>query len=279
MNAIATERSIYWVDHDNSTLCRLGASGNNLVAQDLLLAKSCRNLLSNHRIYKLNNNPLRKNTGTLDLNKEGGIHIYNDVLHGEVGFSINYAVDASTVSVVTKHIIFSEILDTFVTERQHFLGMSFSHQGRLYYNGAHNSGVFSRPNRSRLYTCNTEATGANSIGTYVGNSNPFFSVTFSVNQDVSNIKVFDKLVATYDGTSSTGVFTKFTFKTNHETMTLSNPGSFIKTIISKDVFPIIDTSSVGRIKGNYLQVTAESTTSTKDINIWSYLTHYRKNLI
>lgn len=279
MNAIATERSIYWVDHDNSTLCRLGASGNNLVAQDLLLAKSCRNLLSNHRIYKLNNNPLRKISSSLDLNKEGGIHIYNDVLHGEIGFSINYAVDASTVSVVTKHIVFSEILDTFVTERQHFVGMSFPHQGRLYYNGAYNTSAFSQTNRSRLYTCNTEATGTNSVGTYVGSSNPFFSVTFSVNQDVSNIKVFDKLVATYDGTSSTGVFTKFTFKTNHETMTLSNPGSFIKTIISKDVFPIIDTSSVGRIKGNYLQVTAESTTSTKDINIWSYLTHYRKNLI
>ena len=279
MNAISTERSIYWVDHDNSTLCRLGASGNTLVAQDLLLAKSCRNLLSNYRKYRLNDNPLRKLGTDLILDKEGGIHIYNDITHGEIGFSLNYAVDAESVSVVTKHIVFSEILDTFVTERQHFVGTSFLNQGRLYYNGAYRDNSFASTNRSRIYTCDTEATGSDSVGKYVGFSQPFFSVTFTVNQDVSSIKVFDKLVATYDGTESTGVFTKFTFRTNHESMTLTNPESFIKTIISKDIFPIKDTTASGRIKGNYLEVTAESTTTFKDINLWSYLTHYRKNLI
>ena len=89
--------------------------------------------------------------------------------------------------------------------------MSFSNQGRLYYNGAFNTAAFSLPNRARIYTCNREATGSNSVGTYVGSSNPLFSVGFINNEDVSSIKVFDKLVASYDGTSSTGVFTKFTF--------------------------------------------------------------------
>lgn len=279
MNALSTEKSIYWVDHDNSTLCRLGAAGNNVVAQDLLLAKSCKNLLNNFRKYNLNNNPLRKIASSLDLNKEGGIHIYNDVSHGEIGFSINYAVAGSSVTVITKHIVFSEILDTFITERQHYVGMSFSNQGRLYYNGAFNTAAFSFTNRARIYTCNREATGSNSVGTYVGSSNPLFSVGFINNEDVSSIKVFDKLVASYDGTSSTGVFTKFTFTTNHQSVTLTNPGSFVKTIVSKDIFPIISNSTSGRVKGNYLKVIAESTTTSKDINIWSYVTHYRKTLI
>jgi hypothetical protein len=133
--------------------------------------------------------------------------------------------------------------------------------------------------KKNIYTEDVTADGIASIGTYAGTSNPIFSVGFVNNEDVSSIKVFDKLVASYDGTSSSGVFTKFTFTTNHNTVTLTNPESFVKTILSKDIFPVISNSTAGRVKGNYLNVTVESTTTAKDINIWSYITHYRKTLI
>lgn len=280
MNSLSTEKSFYWIDHNNSTICRLGATSSGYVAQDLLAAKFCRNLLKDTRRYKLNNAPLLYPASGLNDTTAGGIHIYNDVAHGEIGFSINYGRSSGGGDYITlKHIVFSETLDCFVTEREHYKALSFLHKGVLFYMGAYDGLPQTATVKKNIYTENVTADGVASIGTYAGTSNPIFSVGFVNNEDVSSIKVFDKLVASYDGTSSSGVFTKFTFTTNHNTVTLTNPESFVKTILSKDIFPVISNSTAGRVKGNYLNVTVESTTTAKDINIWSYITHHRKTLI
>ena len=250
----------------------------------MLTSKSCRNLLKETRGYRLYDYPLRYPSTisfATNVEKQGGIHIYYNPQFEEVGFSMNYwkkTGDASA-DLITKHIVFNEKLDCFVTKKDVYVSLSFLHKGTLYSIGRFKDMDLPFSQKKYIWAINNEATGANSVGSYLGHQGQDFILSFVNNEDVGSIKIFDKLVASYDGTSSSGVFSNLAFETNYHTITLTDPQNYIRSVIGKDIWPVVTSASTGRLQGNYLKVTITSETTTNEINLWSFITHYRKILV
>lgn len=303
MNCIVTEKSFYFVDHNNRTICRLSASRAGEVVEDLLLAKFCKNLLADTGKYYLKDYPLAS-PGTNIANrlvsanvslKAGGIHCYHDPEFQEVGFSMSYhkVIDASQDSgeMVSKHITFNEHLDCFVTERSTYVLTSFLHNGALY-NLSRNSGL-SFDYTSRVFATIAlpgEAVGANSnnYGSYGGVITSPFQFAFVNNEDIGHTKIYDKIVSDRSQSTNPNFCVKFTWKTNFQTSTLNGSVDYKRTTINRDIYPIVENSTPGsetRVQGNYIYCKVESGSvdgtyvAGNEINLWSYTIHYRKTII
>ena len=302
MNTLVTEKTFYWLDHRYATICRLGATNRGLgVVEDLLESKSCMNLLSHTQGYTLFNRPLHIPSSFLlnttnEFHNVGGIHMYYNPEFKEVGFSMMYYFtreDANSElesAYSPNHIIFNEQLDCFVTKLDTYIGTSFLHNGSLFKIGTYNLNLTSTgpnaPNigfssfyKRNMHVIDNHATGANSVGAYLGYQGQDFEVTFVNNEDISSIKIYDKLVASYDGTLSSNTFRIFTFKTNFHQHSILDPENFVRSTIGKQIWPIIAHASTGRMKGNYLKVKIISETTNQDINLWSFITHHRKTIV
>ena len=86
---------------------------------------------------------------------------------------------------------------------------------------------------------------------------------------------------TNNGISDTPIFTTFEFSTNNDlesSLSLSeNP--IARMGVGKHIVPIY--KETGRFKGNYLKIKVEKSenSSSQEINLFSAISHYRKNII
>lgn len=271
MNAISTDMGLYWIDNNNASICVIQAKQPNLVI-NLSQQKNTTKLLNPIKNVKINDNPLNIST---TLGGEGGINIsYNSYLN-ELLFSITYL----DTTVKQLNIAYDESLDVFVGTRSYSTLLNCTHQGILYSVGYENSQTVTSTDdqRRKIYSHFTTATTYNEFYDQLGD-NP--SVTFVNNEEVVSLKVYDKVVVSTQEIVANGIFSKFAYNTNVdslETLNLSDT-DIDKVVVGKQIVPVFVTK---RMKGNYLKVKVEQGTNqnSQDFNLFSVTSHYRKNII
>ena len=106
-----------------------------------------------------------------------------------------------------------------------------------------------------------------------------FKVKFVCNEEVFTTKVFDKLIMYLTGNQNSAKITKFTFTDSLGNVETLDSLTHAKMRLGKHIVPIRSNSSTTRLKGDFLTIEAECSTTAAEIEIFSALTHYRKMLL
>ena len=271
LNAMSTDMGLYWVDSNNASICVISAKQPNLVV-NLSQQKNISNLLDPIKSVKINDNPLNV-SGT--SGGEGGINISYNLYLNEILFSVTYL--DSTLKELT--IAYDESLEVFLGTRSYSTILNCTHQGYLYSVGYENTDTLSATDTQRreVYSHFSSATTFNNFYGTAGD-NP--SVTFVNNEEVVSLKVYDKIVVSTQEIVTNGIFSKFAYNTNLDSVEDLNlaTSDIDKVIVGKQIVPVFVTK---RMKGNYLKVKIEQGTnqSSQDFNLFSVTSHYRKNII
>ena len=271
INAVSTDMGLYWIDNNNASICAIEAKQPNLVV-NLSQQKNISKLLDSIKGIKINNNPLNISTTT---GNEGGINISFNSYLNELLFSITYFDSA----VTQLSIAYDESLGVFLGTRSYVTLLNCTHEGNLYSVGYENSQTITDTDNQRryIYSHDTTSTTYNEFYDLLGD-NP--SVTFVNNEEIVSLKVYDKVVVSTQEIVANGIFSKFAYNTNVdslETLNLSNT-DIDKVVVGKQIVPVFVTK---RMKGNYLKIKLEQGTSqsSPDFNLFSVTSHYRKNII
>ena len=280
MNAYSTDFGLYWWDGYNSTICSVQAN-NTKMAVDLLAIKMCSNFFPGTintipaiRGQQFNDNPLDVTVGS---GNEGGINIaYNEYLN-ELLFSFTY--NDGGMKVIS--IAYDEALGIFTSKRTYANILPVTHRGYLYSLGFENSTTISdsHVNRKTIYI--HDHPSASNYNTFYGQAGDSPYIEFVNNEDISTLKVFDKIAISCSDVGDTGIFSTFAYETNNDvSATLDLTATDIDRIgVGKQIVPVHKTS--GRFKGNYLKVKMTQTVNPTSVafNLFSVITHYRKNII
>ena len=272
INSTSTDLGLYWYDGNNNTICEVDVKSPQQVA-DISSIKGCSSLLSSIENVKIYDNPLNVSTST---GSEGGINIAYNPIYNELLFSISHY----SSGMVYKTIAYDEALGVFTSERSYSTFISTYHKGILYTVGTDNGTnvTSNHVNRKTIYSHDTLSATYNTFYGIAGD-NPF--VEFTNNEETVSLKVYDKLVVNNNGTSDSRIFSTFAYSTNNDA--LSSLDLSVTEIdrmgVGKHIIPIH--KDTGRFKGNYLKVkmTQSENPTTQGFNLFSVVSHYRKNII
>jgi hypothetical protein len=288
MNCLSTDRGLYWYDNYNNSICKI-SDVNPKQVLDLTTLKLCTKFLSNLKLVKLKDQPLFIINQTINTNG-GGINIsYNPFLN-EILFSFNYfelttpglnATDVSNYSIKSMTLAFDETLDVFIGKRDYTTLINTHHEGYLYSVGVKS---ISESNLNKVYVHDGIEHATLPYNNFYENTvHP--SITFVNNEEVSALKVFDKLSLMSTDTATTPliseIFDSFVYNTNHNGTILDVSSTPIdKVVAGKHIIPITNIDGK-RIKGNFLktQIVQNKDSETKQFKLFSATTYYRKNII
>jgi len=253
-NAKTTNNAAYWFDGDSSSFCKL-VYGQGIAVQDLGITTQNSNVFDALKDEIIGDKPLDSTVG--------GIHIYHDQRHDEVGVSI-YNTNESV------HMTYSELSDVMVSHRFTVVVDSVNLSGELYtigYNDFNGTGTL---DENKIWLENSSGTYDSFYGVAATNS---LELEFVCNEAVFSSKKFDKLTMYLSGNDNTPKFTNFTF-TDSIGSILTNDASLSRMANGKHITPIVNTDGTGKAVGNYLIIKAEST-ETGLVEVFGALIHNR----
>ena len=270
MNALSTDLGLYWYDDDNNTICEIDAKNPKMVV-DLSTVKNCSNALNSLRKIRLSDNPL-----LLSTTNSGGINISYNPFFNEVMFSFSY-YDSGALGYL--NLCYDEAIGSFSSKRGYNTLINTTHREYLYSIG-HKHGTAVASDSALRYTVYSHDSTATTYNQFYGETILAPYLEFINNEEVSSLKVFDKVSISFDGSPGTGIFSTFVYNTNIDaaaTLDLTS-NDIDKVVVGKQIVPIH--KETGRFKGNYVKIKmTEAANTANAINVFSAITHYRKNII
>ncbi len=271
LNTISTDMGLYWLDNNNAAICVVPIANKNQVV-NLTELSSCSSLLSEIKTTTIKDNPLNIALTT----NTGGIDVSYNPYYNEILFSISYYKSGY------KHlcVAYDEANKVFLGNRSYSTLVNCTHRGVLYSVGYEHSQTIQEAadaRRKKIYSHDTTATNYNVFySTTTDNPN----VTLVNNEEIVSLKVYDKIVLSTQEHLASGIFSKFVFNTNvdaGETLDLAST-NIDKVIVGKQIVPVFVTK---RQKGNYLKIKVEQSVNptTQIFNLFSVVSHYRKNIL
>ena len=277
INVASTDLGLFWYDGINNTICEVDVKSPHQVA-DLSSIKGCSFMLDFIKNKQIYSNPINVTLPPATTKDMGGLDISYNPRYNELIFSFSYLGKNNLIDY--KSISYDEALGVFTSERSYSTFINTHHNGILYSVGAENSQSTETidSNRKNIHSHDTLATSYNNFYGQAGGS-PF--VEFTNNEEVGSLKVYDKLIVNNNGLSDSRIFTTFVYSTNNDALSSLDLSSTAidRMGVGKHIIPIHKNS--GRFKGNYLKVkmTQSENESSQEFNLFSAISHYRKNII
>jgi hypothetical protein len=292
MNGYVTDLGMYWVDVNNSTICSVSIKNPNYVF-DLLEKTNNTSLYSDITHDTVNDNPLDARFSST----AGGISISFNPYYNELIFSISYLTENDT-SIKYLSLAYDEDGEIFTSKRSYSSYVSCIHNNLLFSTGYEHltTGTMLDDKRSDIFYEDVdtdeggnsgEQFGEGKYNLFYGNDNSVKPhIEFVCNEEVGSLKTFDKVTLLTQQNVLNGIFTKFVYKTNIDTLeeTFITQG-FAKTLGGKHIVPITtnETGDVAtkRFKGNYIKIKIEQVSNAVEqkFDLFSATTYYRKQIV
>ena len=278
MNALTTDRGLYWWDKNLNTICLIDIKSPKEVV-DLLASRGCSSFASFLKQFSINDNPLDITIGS---GVEGGYSISYSPLINEIIFSVTVNFFGS---MKIYSLAYDEMFQAFSSKRTYANCLPVSHKGYLYSIGFEDSTTVTstHTNRKTLYLHDKD-TNSGSYSNFYGQDGGAPTFTFVNNEELNTLKVYDKISITTTDSGDDKIFHYFQYSTNNDTSVpvLSLEATDISKLnVGKHIIPVFAGEGNGRVKGNYLRVQVRQTVNhtTKAFNVFSITSHYRKNII
>ena len=277
MNALTTDRGLYWWDKNLNTICLIDIKSPKEVV-DLLASRGCSSFASFLKEFPIYDNPLDITIGS---GTEGGYSISYSPFINEIIFSTTLNLGGS---MKVYSIAYDEMFQAFTSKRSYANCLPVSHKGYLYSIGFEDTTTVTstHSNRKTLYLHDKD-TNSGSYSNFYGQDGGAPIFRFVNNEELNTLKVYDKISISTTDSGNDKILHYFVFSTNNDDSAVVNIqfNDISKLNVGKHVIPVFAGEGNGRVKGNYLRVEVQQTVNhtTKAFNVFSITSHYRKNLI